>query len=109
MTITKVLIVLASRYRNWERQSGGEIKVLDEETDGPGVVGVYATVEDCADACHSFINEFDPDEEADGPIDAVVVLAVEVGTKPGELADSVEVSQSWSRQEIEEQLRKALG
>lgn len=49
--------------------------MLDEETDGLGVVGVYATVEDCAEACHSFINEFDPDEEIDGPIDNVVVLA----------------------------------
>lgn len=107
--MTKVLIVLASHYRNWERQSDGEIEVLDEETDGLGVVGAYATVKDCAEACHSFINEFDPDEEVDGPIDNVVVLAVEVGAKPGELGDSVEVSQSWSQQEIEEQLRKTLG
>lgn len=101
--------MLSSHYRNGERQSDGEIEALDEETYGLGVVGVYATVEDCAEACHSFINEFDPDEEIDGPIDNVVVLAVEVGAKRGKLGESVEVSQSGSRQEIEEQLRKALG
>lgn len=101
--------MLASHYRNWERQSDGEIEVLDKETDALRVVGVYATVEDCAEACHSFINEFDADEAADGPIDNVVVLAVEVGAKPGGLGASVEVSQSWRRQEIEEQLGKALG
>lgn len=107
--MTKVLIVLASRYRNWERQSDGEIEVLDEETDGLGVVGVYATVEGCADACHSFVNEFDPDEEAQGPIDERRRPRGRGGRQAPGAGDYVEVSQSWSQQEIEEQLRKALG
>jgi hypothetical protein len=100
------LVIIAANYRNWRMGDNGEVEVLDEETGSPKFVGVYRNVEDCANACFSFISE--DTEVGDGPVESVKVFAAEFGGRPGDGKQIAYLPLTGNRTDFIAEIRKGL-
>jgi hypothetical protein len=101
------LVVIAANYRHWKVGDDGQVEVLDEETSSPKTVGVYRNVEDCANACFSFILE-EGEVGENGPVESVTVFAAEFGAKPGAGKKVAYLPLSGNRVDFIEEIRKGL-
>lgn len=82
-----VFVVMASTYLDFdsiETEEGAEHTINNEDETSCETVGVYTSITAAAEACYSFIEEYEVDaDEYQGPIEQVWVESAKLGAPPG--------------------------